>query len=82
MEKYVLTSEGRTKFQRTKIRMAAEEKTMEGFDILDFLYESGAASIEEIEKHTGLHYDQVVHKIESFMTWGYIERMAGPESPW
>jgi DNA-binding MarR family transcriptional regulator len=76
MDKYMLTSEGRTKFKRTKIRMSAEEQTMDGFDILDYLYEHGAATIEEIEKHTGLSYGQVVHKIESFIPWGYIERLA------
>ena len=75
MDRYTLTSEGRSKFTRTKIRMSAEEQTMEGFDILDYLYEHGAATIEEIEEHTGLHYDQVVHKIESFMPWGYIEKL-------
>jgi len=75
MDRYVLSSEGRTKFKRTKIRMSAEEVTMEGFEILDYLYEHGAATIEEIEKRTGLPYDQVVHKIESFMPWGYIERL-------
>jgi DNA-binding MarR family transcriptional regulator len=56
--------------------MSAEEQTMEGFDILDYLYEHGAATVEEIEKHTGLSYGQVVHKIESFIPWGYIERLA------
>jgi DNA-binding MarR family transcriptional regulator len=76
MDKYMLSSEGRTKFKRTKIRMSAEEQTMEGFDILDYLYEHGAATVEEIEKHTGLSYGQVVHKIESFIPWGYIERLA------
>jgi DNA-binding MarR family transcriptional regulator len=76
MDRYMLTSEGRTKFTRTKIRMSAEEVTMEGFDILDYLYEHGAATVEEIEKHTGLSYGQVVHKIESFIPWGYIERLA------
>lgn len=76
MDRYTLTLEGRAKFKRSKIRMAAEEHTMEGFEILDYLYEHGASTIEEIEKSTGLHYDQVVHKIESFMPWGYIERLA------
>jgi DNA-binding MarR family transcriptional regulator len=76
MDRYMLTSEGRTKFKRTKIRMSAEEQTMEGFDILDYLYEHGAATIEEIEKHTGLPYDQVAHRLESFIPWGYIERLA------
>jgi hypothetical protein len=82
MDRYTLTFEGRNKFARTKIRMAAEEKTIEGFEILDFLYEHGAASIEEIAEHTELHYDEVVHKMESFMPWGYLEKLGGATSPW
>jgi DNA-binding MarR family transcriptional regulator len=75
MDRYRLSNEGLNKFKRTKIRMFAEDQTMEGFDILDCLYEHGALTIEEIEKYTGLRYDQVVHKMESFMPWGYIERL-------
>jgi DNA-binding MarR family transcriptional regulator len=75
MDRYRLSNEGLTKFKRTKIRMSAEDQTMDGFGILDCLYEHGALTIEEIEKFTGLRYDQVVHKMESFMPWGYIERL-------
>jgi hypothetical protein len=78
MDRYTLTFEGRTKFKRSKIRMSAEEQTMEGFEILDCLYENGASTIEEMEEYTGLPYDQVVHKLESFMPWGYIEKLGEP----
>jgi DNA-binding MarR family transcriptional regulator len=75
MDRYRLSNEGSTKFKRTKIRMFAEDQTMEGFSILNCLYEHGALTIEEIEKYTGLRYDQVVHMMESFFPWGYIERL-------
>ena len=76
MDRYMLTNDGRTKFKRSKIRMAAEETTMEGFEILDYLYEHGASTIEEIEKQTGLEYEQIIHKIESFEPWGYIQKLS------
>ena len=75
MDRYRLSNEGLTKFKRTKIRMSAEDQTMDGYDILNCLYERGALTIEEIEKFTGLRYDQVVHMMESFFPWGYIERL-------
>ena len=77
MDRYILSSEGRARFKRTKIRMGIEETDkMEGYEVLDYLYEHGAATVEEIEKHTGLSYGRVVHKMESLMPWGYIERLA------
>jgi DNA-binding MarR family transcriptional regulator len=76
MDRYTLSYEGRARFKRTKIRMDIEEMDkMEGFEVLDYLYERGAATVEEIGKHTGLSYNQVVHKLESLMPWGYIERL-------
>jgi DNA-binding MarR family transcriptional regulator len=75
MDRYRLSNEGFEKFKRTKIRMYAEDQTMDGYDILNCLYEHGSSTIEEIEKYTGLRYDQVVHMMESFFPWGYIERL-------
>ena len=79
MDRYVLTYEGTAKFKRTKIRMSIEgEDKMEGFEVLDYIYEHGAATVAEIGKHTGLSYDQVVNKLEAFMVWGYVEELAEP----
>jgi DNA-binding MarR family transcriptional regulator len=76
MERYTLSYEGRARFKRTKIRQNIEElDKMEGFEVLDYLYEHGAATVEEIGSHTGLTYDQVAHKLESLVPWGYIERL-------
>ncbi len=53
-----------------------ETDKMEGYEVLDYLYEHGAATVEEIESHTGLSYDRVAHKMESLIPRGYIERLA------
>jgi DNA-binding MarR family transcriptional regulator len=76
MDRYTLSYEGRARFKRTKIRMNIEEITkMEGYEVLDYLYEHGAATVEEIGSRTGLTYAQVAHKLESLVPWGYIERL-------
>ncbi|OGO29863.1 MAG: hypothetical protein A2Z29_05520 [Chloroflexi bacterium RBG_16_56_11] len=80
MDRYMLTFEGRARFKRTKLRADVEgTDLMVGFEVLDYLYEHGASSLEEIEKHTGLSYSQLVHKLESLMPWGYVERLDEPQ---
>jgi DNA-binding MarR family transcriptional regulator len=76
MDRYTLTYEGRARFKRTKIRMDIEGKE-EGYEALDYLYEHGAATVAEIEDAIGLSYEQVVSKLEDFLAWGYVERLAG-----
>ena len=76
MDRYTLSYEGRARFKRTKIRQDIEEMDkMEGYEVLDYLYEHGAATIEEIERNTGLHYDQVVNRLGDFISWGYLENL-------
>ncbi len=78
MNMYTLTFEGRARFKRIKIRDGIEDTDrMDGFEVLDYLFEHGASPMDEIEKHTGLSYTQIVHKLESLMPWGYVERLAG-----
>ena len=77
MDRYMLSREGRARFQREKISVDIEEKVkMKGYDVLDYLYEHGAATVEEIEEHTGLSWGQVVDILGSFIPWGYIEGLA------
>lgn len=79
MDEYTLTFEGRARFKRIKIRDGIEDTDrMDGYEVLDYLYEHGASPLEEIGKNTGLSYTQVVHKLESLMPWGYVERLAEP----
>jgi DNA-binding MarR family transcriptional regulator len=78
MDRYGLTYEGQTRYTRTRIRLDAEgEAKTAGFEVLDYLYEHGAATVEEIKNKTGLTYPQVVNELEDFLAWGYVERLAG-----
>jgi hypothetical protein len=76
MDRYTLSNEGRARFKRTKISMNMEGKGLvAGYEVLDYLFEHGAATIEEIERHTGLPYEQVVNRLGDFISWGYIEEL-------
>ena len=74
MDRYRLTNEGRWRFKRVK--SSAEPVKMEGYEILDYLYESGPGTIEEIMSHAGLSRLQVVDKLLAFMQQGYVEKVA------
>ena len=78
MDRYMLSYEGRAKYQRTKVRMDMETHAMEGWQILDYLFDHGASTVAEIEAKTGLTYAQFVHRLESFLSWGYIEKLNEP----
>ena len=77
MDRYTLSYEGRMRFRRAKISVNQEEEgKIEGYEVLDYLYEHGTATVEEIENNTGLSWGQVVEKITTLMYWGYIEKLA------
>ncbi len=77
MVRYTLSFDGKARFKRVKISTNIEgEGNKEFYEVLDYLYEHGAATVEEIENYTGLSYDQVVNKLESFIYWGYVEKLA------
>jgi DNA-binding MarR family transcriptional regulator len=78
MDSYLLSYEGRARFKRTKISVEIEGKVkMEGYEILDYLYEHGAATVEEIENHTGLSWGEVADKLGLFIHSGYVEKLGG-----
>lgn len=82
MDKYKLSDEGRARFKRTRIRMYIEGKDkMEGYEVLDYLYEHGAATVLDIGKNTGLSWSQVVNRLGAFIHWGYVERLAEQLTP-
>jgi DNA-binding MarR family transcriptional regulator len=74
MDKYTLSNEGRARFKRRKISANLGMAKMEGYEILDFLYEHGPGSVEEIRNHTGLPWNQVVDKIGVFIHHGFVEK--------
>ena len=78
MDRYMLSSEGRARYARMKVRLGMGEQLMDGAEILGYLYEHNASTVAEIEEHTGLTYAQFVHKLESFLSWGYIEKLFEP----
>ncbi len=49
---------------------------MEGYEILDYLYEHGPGTVEEIGNYTGLSWGQVVDKLGVFISHGFVEKSA------
>ena len=77
MDRYTLTNEGRAKFRRIETRIHSDESAMsEDYDILHYLYERGAASVEELENYTGLSWNEVANKLSSLMNRDYFEELA------
>jgi predicted fused transcriptional regulator/phosphomethylpyrimidine kinase len=77
MDRYTLTNEGRARSRRRIISESAETARMEGNEILDFLYEHGAATIEELVEVTGMTRVHVMDKILLYMNHGIIEKLHG-----
>ena len=76
MTRYTLTNEGKARFKRMKIKVNTAMAKMEGYEVLDYLYEHGAATVEEIENYTGLSGGQVSENIWAFIHRGYVEKLA------
>jgi len=72
MNRYSLTNEGRWRFRRMKADVAKPK--IEGYEILEYLYENGPATINDIAKYTGLAYSKVTNKLSVFIHHGYIEK--------
>ena len=47
---------------------------IEGYGILEYLYENGPGTVDEIAKNTGLAYSKVTNKLSVFIHHGYIEK--------
>ena len=61
-----------------RIREDKETTRFEGYEILDYLYENGARTIEEIENHTGLSQSRVIDKIQAFISQRFVEKLIAP----
>ena len=59
-----------------RLKADAEPSRMEGYDILDYLYEKGPKTVEEIENYTGLSRSRVTCRLLAFMPQEYIEKVA------
>ena len=72
----MLTNEGRARFRRRKISVAADMAKIEGYEVLDYLFEHGAGTIEEISNYTGLSQGHVMDKLLVFINHGFVEELA------
>ena len=71
-----MTTEGRARFRRMKTSVDVTMPRMEGYEVLSYLYEHGADTIEGIAAATGLSREQAVSDLQSFMSRGFVEEMA------
>jgi hypothetical protein len=76
MDRFKLSAEGTARFRRMRLDSDTPASRIEGYEILDCLYENGAGTVEEITNYTGLPRDQVWNKLTSLVTHGYIEGVA------
>ena len=74
MDRYVLSEEGRARFDRIKLTVVIEGRPkIWGYEVLDYLFKHERATVEEIEKSTGLSWNQVVDRLNEFVNRGYVE---------
>jgi DNA-binding MarR family transcriptional regulator len=59
----------------TRVFSDSSVKT-EDYEILLYLYKHGAATVQEIEDHSGLSRNEVVNRLSDLIYWGYIEESA------
>ena len=57
-----------------KISVDAAART-DGYKVLDYIYERGADTIDEIGVSTGLSREQVVSQLQVFMSHGLVEEL-------
>jgi len=78
IDRYTLSKEGRWRFMR--VREDKEAVRFEGYEIIDYLYNNGAMTIEKIKNYTGLSHNQVVEKMQALISQRFVEKMVGPRS--
>jgi transcription initiation factor IIE alpha subunit len=76
MKKYVLTDEGRARLKRRKISVDAGMSRKDGYEVLDYLYEHGAATLEEIENDAGISRNKIIEKLLIFLNHELVEELA------
>ena len=75
MDTYMLTGEGRARFRRMKTAVDVTMARMEGYEVLQYLYEIGAGNVQEIGENINLPQDKVMARLMTFMNQGLVERM-------
>ena len=75
MDRYKLSHEGRARFRGIKTGDTGTAR-MEGYEVLNYLYEHGPATVEELEDYAGLSRAQVTDKLWAFINRGYVDKLA------
>ncbi len=70
MDKFFLSNEGTARFKRMRI---SGEPKFEGYDILDYLYEHGSSTVDELAEYTGLSRNKLIELIMTFIHHSFIE---------
>lgn len=73
MTGYMLTYEGNSRFRKRKSLTGEDQTRDEGFEILEYLFDYGAASMDDLIRHTGLNRDQVNTQLAVFLSHGLVE---------
>jgi DNA-binding MarR family transcriptional regulator len=75
MDRYRLSDEGMARFKRRKISVDMGMEEIKGYEVLDYLYEHGAATVAEIESYTGLSWSQAIERLSTFIHHGFVEKL-------
>ena len=70
MDKYFLSNEGTARFKRMRI---SGEARFAGYEILEYLYEHGSSTTDELVEYTGLSRNKLVELMMTFIHHGFIE---------
>ena len=73
MTGFRLSTEGKARFRRMRLSPDEPASRIEGFEILDYLFEHGSETIEGITDHTGLSWHEAWNKLLGLLVHGYIE---------
>lgn len=74
--RYTLTREGKWRFMRIRENPATVK--FDGYEILDYLYDNGAVTIEEIKDYAGISREKVPERLQAFINQRYVERLSAP----
>ena len=76
MDGYRLSNEGFARLRRMRTDTDMPASNVEGYEILNYLYENSSGTLEEIIHHTGLPRNEVYNILSTLMSHGYVEGSA------
>jgi DNA-binding MarR family transcriptional regulator len=78
MDRYLLSNEGRARFKRMRLSVAAGDPEFEGYSVLAYLYDHGATSAGELAEHTGFSRGKLMDLIITYIHHGLVEGIHEP----